>query len=327
MLRGIGGLSLMAFVSILATAFFSVASAAGSIGFVQGNIWYSKDPFFAGDTVRVYSAIFNGQTDDIVGSVTFYDNGEALGSMPFTATSGKLREVWTDWKATTGEHTISAKITEAFISKVGTEKKPVALATTESGIISRDVDSDTDADGIGNREDLDDDNDGATDVEEFARGTNPLMKDSVIKTSESSGNNLASGLFSDENKEAAVRAAASVMDTIDSAASDARVPVLKEKQRVEVLITGLEKKESTYTQSVAGSQINDALGSELVVASRPVSTPTDTIKRVGLQIYRGALIAALYVLDHKVLLYVILGLVAAKILYSIIRRFIPRRSY
>ncbi|MBI5220546.1 MAG: hypothetical protein HY978_01755 [Candidatus Liptonbacteria bacterium] len=105
-----------------------------NLGFLRGNIWYSKDPFYRGDTVRIYSAVFNSTSNDLVGTVEFYDNGFILGRAEFSvAGNGRIKEVWTDWTATAGTHNISAKIVSARLSLVGGQEEPIRIANSTTG--------------------------------------------------------------------------------------------------------------------------------------------------------------------------------------------------
>ncbi len=154
------------------------AQTAKRFGFIEGNIWYSKDPFFDGDKIRIYSGVVNSTGQDITGSVEFYDGTTLIGKVDFSAVgNGTLQQVWTDWTATKGTHKIAAKIIQANIAKVGGGTEPVTLASNSSGEDNRFVDFDTDADGIGNLNDTDDDGDGLTDAQEIAAHTDPLKKD------------------------------------------------------------------------------------------------------------------------------------------------------
>ncbi|MBI5798661.1 MAG: thrombospondin type 3 repeat-containing protein [Candidatus Yonathbacteria bacterium] len=147
-------------------------------GFVPANIWYSKDPFFANEKIRIYTIIFNGSTYDLEGTVEFLDNGTLVGRTSFSLSGGgRVRDVWIDWKATEGRHAMTARITETMASTAGGTKRSIILDNTETGKSERDVDLDTDGDGVGNKEDLDDDNDGVPDVEELRNGTDPIKKD------------------------------------------------------------------------------------------------------------------------------------------------------
>ena len=136
-------------------------------GLVSG-IWYSKFPFFAGETVRIYTAIQNNSGDDLKGKVQFSKNNEPIGNAPFSALKGGLIQVWQDWQAQEGTYTISARIVDA------TPPVSSSFAIAQQEVV---VDKDTDKDNIGNTQDQDDDNDGLTDEKEQILGTDPLNPD------------------------------------------------------------------------------------------------------------------------------------------------------
>ncbi|MBI3634155.1 MAG: thrombospondin type 3 repeat-containing protein [Candidatus Yonathbacteria bacterium] len=167
---------------LLITGNISFARAASepikNAGFIPANIWYSKDPFFAEEKIRIYTIIFNGSAYDLEGTVEFLDNGALVGKTPFSlAGGGRVRDVWIDWKAVSGKHIMTAQITHTTASLAGATKHAIVLDNTETGKSERIVDMDTDGDGIGNTEDLDDDNDGVPDITELQNGTDPLKKD------------------------------------------------------------------------------------------------------------------------------------------------------
>lgn len=162
-----------------ATLAYSAEPPIKNAGFVPANIWYSKDPFFAGEKIRIYTIIFNGSSYDLEGVVEFLDNGALVGKTNFSLSGGgRVRDVWIDWKATEGKHAMTARITGTTASIAGGAKRSIVLDNTETGKSERDIDLDTDGDGTGNREDLDDDNDGVPDVDELRNGTDPIKKDS-----------------------------------------------------------------------------------------------------------------------------------------------------
>ncbi len=136
-------------------------------GLVSG-IWYSKFPFFAGETVRIYTAIQNNSGSDLKGKVQFSKNDEPIGDAPFSALKGGLIQVWQDWQAQEGTYTISARIVDA------TPPVSSSFAAAQQEVV---VDKDTDKDSIGNLQDNDDDNDGLTDEKEQILGTDPLNPD------------------------------------------------------------------------------------------------------------------------------------------------------
>lgn len=178
-------------IFLLVNSCVPFAYAADSIiknaGFVPANIWYSKDPFFSGDKIRVYTILFNGSAYDLEGVVKFFDNGVSIGETNFSISGGgRVRDIWIDWESKEGKHTITARITGATASLAGGVKRPIILDNIETGVSDRMVDFDTDGDGIGNNEDLDDDNDGVSDVDELRNGTDPLKKDT-------NGNGISDG--------------------------------------------------------------------------------------------------------------------------------------
>ena len=143
-------------------------------GFVSG-IWYSKSPFFSGDSVRIYAAIQNQSGSDLTGTLAIYDGARLLGEAPFSAIAGRLVEQWVDWKATGGPHQVYAIIKNAKKTAVGGVPEPINLQFASSTPEAIEVDLDTDRDGVGNQQDADDDNDGVSDTQEQAEGTNPLI--------------------------------------------------------------------------------------------------------------------------------------------------------
>ena len=136
-------------------------------------IRYSMFPFFAGDKIRVYTAVQNHSGYDIRGIMSFYDNNTLITESPFSAVNGSIIEVWGDVSAGAGAHTLSARMTSVKKHEVGKDPQLVAIVN-DSLETHFTVDSDTDGDNIGNSTDTDDDNDGISDEEEILHNTNPL---------------------------------------------------------------------------------------------------------------------------------------------------------
>lgn len=144
-------------------------------GFVQG-LWFSSQPIFAGDTVRVYVAIRNNTEAELKGRVSFYDNDTRFSRMNVSALDGRIVEGWADWTATYGEHSISADLTQIEIDYIdeGAQTASVTAALAEAVIF---IDNDTDGDDVGDMVDTDDDGDGVSDKDEKLVGTDPLVYD------------------------------------------------------------------------------------------------------------------------------------------------------
>lgn len=134
------------FILLLLVGGASVVQASNlpikNAGFVPANIWYSKDPFFAGETIRIYTIIFNGSTYDLSGNVEFLDNGSVIGKTNFSLSgNGRVQDVWVNWKTEQGAHTITARIVNV-ISDGPNGKQSVSLDNTETGKSERVVDAD-----------------------------------------------------------------------------------------------------------------------------------------------------------------------------------------
>lgn len=144
-------------------------------GFVQG-LWYSQETFFADDSVRIYVAIRNNTGSDLTGTVEFFDNDTRIGRSTVSALDGRIIESWVDWKPSYGEHTISASISKIELHTVGEKTEAVTVRSALAEDI-RFVDRDTDKDGVGDKDDIDDDGDGISDAVEQRNGTDPLTFD------------------------------------------------------------------------------------------------------------------------------------------------------
>lgn len=146
-----------------------------NFGIIDRNIWYSQTPFFANQTITIYSAVFNSEDQEIKGEVEFFDNSKSIGTIEFEAPAGQLAQVQVDWKVASGEHTLTARIKKAYLAD--DPNAFVIAVNAKTAEESFDVDFDTDRDGVGDKEDQDDDGDGLTDKKEEELGTDPKNKD------------------------------------------------------------------------------------------------------------------------------------------------------
>ena len=118
------------FLTILFTFLIvNVARAAdtSNTGFIPGQIWYSVDPLVEGNTVKVYTAVWNGDTNPLEATVEFYDKNVILGSRPVSVPRETTQNVSINWKVTAGDHVISAKILSSKILESG-KSSSVVLA-------------------------------------------------------------------------------------------------------------------------------------------------------------------------------------------------------
>ena len=171
--------TILLFFIATAVPAYAVDTPIKNAGFVPSNIWYSREPFFSGENIRIYTVIFNGSSEDLVGTVEFLDNQTLIGKADFSlARGGRIRDVWVDWVVKDGKHTITARLSGVQAIDTGGKKRPIVLENTETAKSELVIDVDTDKDGIGNTDDPDDDNDTVSDIDEIKYGTNPLKKDS-----------------------------------------------------------------------------------------------------------------------------------------------------
>lgn len=117
-------LVLLALLFSLPSASFAATSA--DIGFISSNIWYSKDSLSDGETVKIYSAVWNGSSNIFEGKVSFYDKDILLGERNVKVSPENIGVAFVDWNVTAGDHKILAKISEA-VTINGNEKTNVVI--------------------------------------------------------------------------------------------------------------------------------------------------------------------------------------------------------
>lgn len=156
-----------------------VFAASQGLGFVTSSgIWFSKNVFFDGDTVRVMTVVVNNTYATLTGTLGFFDNETTIAEVSFSLGFEEAKQISANWSPRVGQRTVHAR----FLTLVGkkTDGTTIQLNPSSSGPaleLSTFVDSDTDGDGIGDSQDPDKDNDGLTDVEEIRRGTNVTNPD------------------------------------------------------------------------------------------------------------------------------------------------------
>ncbi len=115
----------------------STAVAPSNVGFIPGNIWYSKDPFFEGDTVTVYTVVSNGGTGLFSGTVEFFDQNVILGKKDFSIAPGLYQTLSISWQVTAGDHAISAQIINANQVVTGVGKQSMVPPRSDTGADKR----------------------------------------------------------------------------------------------------------------------------------------------------------------------------------------------
>jgi len=101
------------------SATLAFAATAPTTGLIAGQIWFSKQPLVEGDTVKVYTAIWNQDTNPLQARVEFYDQDVVLGARDVTVPGQTLKDVSVGWQVTSGDHLLSAKILSSSVTVNG----------------------------------------------------------------------------------------------------------------------------------------------------------------------------------------------------------------
>lgn len=153
---------------VLLPTITTYAAYEADLAIYEKNIRFSKDYFVEAQKVRIYATVENIGTRDGSGTVKFIDKETASqiqDDQPISVIAGKTDDVFVDWIAMPGTHTI--------IIHVNPWSKETDNPNNNNSTKTFFVDYDTDRDGIGNQKDTDDDNDGISDADDLF----PLNKD------------------------------------------------------------------------------------------------------------------------------------------------------
>src|ERR1035437_1568488 len=118
---------------------YKIHAQTSNAGFVPSNIWYSKDPFEEGDKIKIYTLVFNPDSRELSGTVTFFDVNVFLGKQDFVVPAKGVKTISIDWTVIAGDHTIFGKIENAkFLVSKG-KYEEIYLSENETEKSSRSV--------------------------------------------------------------------------------------------------------------------------------------------------------------------------------------------
>ena len=172
-----------------------VSSASADISISADNIRFSKEILVSGDKIRLYSRIQNIGDVDVSGFVTFFQGTTLLGNSQVISVlkGGFPEEVYIDFTVPSGAFNIRAEIQGTVPTDTNLQNNTAITGMFEP-VHDQDIDGvidgkdncaslvnadqkDTDADGLGDLCDEDDDNDGLSDEVEAELGSKPIQKD------------------------------------------------------------------------------------------------------------------------------------------------------
>ncbi len=283
-----------------------------NVGIIPANIWYYPSKFFAGETVKIYTAIFNNSGQDISGIVVFYNNNQEIGqSKVKLSAQEKIKEVSINWEARVGEQIIQAKIVNLKIIQNG-EEREINLPDIQVAENKIFIDKDMDGDDIGDKMD-ENDNDGISDEIEKEQELDP-QENETLKAQQKVKEKINDFIQKKEKiKEIAegnlsLGKIGSAFKVINSYAQEQKIKLEKIKQKkfsphpLETHLISQHSSSSPATQSHLDwkSKFQD-LKSKL---------------------YYWSLTIAIFVLKYKVILYLILFFLIYKTLKAVIMFFI-----
>lgn len=165
----------MAFCAIF-FAPLSLFAATFPAGVPKDALWFSKDPFFAGDTITIFTMVYNSTDYTLSGMMELRDGTTTISKKNFVVDkSGASQVVSFPYEVTPGNHAFVAVITEDELRKEGSAPLDETLTETKTTAMKRFADLDTDHDGIPNIGDTDKDGDGIPD----GKDAHPLVKDNI----------------------------------------------------------------------------------------------------------------------------------------------------
>lgn len=294
---------------IFLSGFLPVAFADNSRGIITGAIWYSETELKEGESVKIYTAVWNPESENLTGTVIFNDKNTVLGKKDFIAQPETLEEVFIEWKIPAGEHAISARITNTRVTKTDGGTRSVSLSETETPeykfFVSKKI---VPAEKTGEKE---------SDIKSLS------LENSTEDENKDSGSLLskAENIVSEHTPEFLKPATDSLENFRLSTAEklENKKESFKkeiEEAKVETQTNPVEKDEKTSVKSDAKS----AVAEEKIDSEKKESK--ETIGKASPMAYAGFFFSMLgsYIFSHGILFYIILAVIVFFILRFIYKR-------
>lgn len=100
--------------------FVSYAEANLPAGFAQNSIWLSSTRVVAGDSVNIFTVLYNSSENSISGDIIFTVDSATIGTKNFSLGAGETQIVSLPWIAKVGNHSVSARIEKALDTNTNT---------------------------------------------------------------------------------------------------------------------------------------------------------------------------------------------------------------
>ena len=99
---------MLACVFALVPSFALAASAAA--GFAPGSLWLSKTEAVAGETLKIYTVVYDSSPSAVEGDIVFTVDAKNIETKHFKLNAGETQIVSADWRAVAGTHTFGASL-------------------------------------------------------------------------------------------------------------------------------------------------------------------------------------------------------------------------
>ena len=112
---------------------FSYATEFSNVGIIQKNLWYSKDAPQVGETIKIYTLLWNGSGNALTTTISFLDSGVLVGKRSVSVSSKTAKTASVDWKVTAGTHKISAIVSDSIMIDPSGKKIDATLSDGSTG--------------------------------------------------------------------------------------------------------------------------------------------------------------------------------------------------
>lgn len=122
-------LAILALFLLLAIPSISRAESGLSAGFAPQSIWISRTHVIAGESVNIFTVLYNSSENTVAGEIIFTLDNSSIGTKEFTLNPGEAQTVFLPWVAKAGNHSISARIENALVANTNTKTSVLNQAT------------------------------------------------------------------------------------------------------------------------------------------------------------------------------------------------------